>query len=478
MRLPLRLALASALAVALTAPLVGRHAHAAEVDDLVIEARRLGRQFLAPDEERRRQATTALFELLAEEPDRHAELLREALGALAVWADRPERLEGVWREQLIEGDAATRRRAARLLHALGPEAIARLGEEAHHLRRGLGDEAVMEDSAPPPSPAADAASGTPATPEPAAAPAATGLDTREPRLVEAGKLGAAGMTPLDIRSFLERHADASRVVDFGGGRYMVLADPAGHARLQAALAAVGTTTVQGAGGAAPAAPPPPAAGGDEPAGADDGDDAEGTDADTDADASLPAWQLLAHAVLVPLSAASAQALPPAGRTRAGSLADGATWLEQERTRVEAREIRQWNVPIGLGGPAVELFAGRELPYNRSVKTLANGAWTIDTAMVRQGYAFRVALRADKGGVRVEVEATREQVSEPLPTVQVTPTAEGEPVTLHRPVWSRSSHASELVIEPAGGAVEVWLDSLGEPQPQGRVVLVLGLRPTK
>ncbi len=453
-------------------------------DETVVEARRLARRLLAHDAARREVALDQLIALLDHAGEGRGVLVAEATRALATWADRPERLEEAWQRDLLTGDVETRERAARLLHALGPAAITRLGDEARRLLAdraapGLSADAVKPAAESPMSesdetteddePAGEGADVSHLDPEVLTAPSST-PDRREPRLVDATPLVKAGASALDVRTFLTRVANASQATDFGGGRWMVLAEASGHARLAEALARVatsGTFDLAAPADAGPSntnsAPTDPAK--DEPQQKpEEGEGLSGT-----------AWDVTAHALVGPVTTLGESAgVGP----RVATLAGAAALLEAERTRRDVREIRSWSQRIVAGGPTVEWFAGREIPYNRAVVATKDGAWAVATDTLRDGYTTRVSPKPrGDGGIDLEIEIAYLDVNEPLFEQVVRPSPDAEALSVHRPVWSSRRDRAEARIGPDGGAVAYAVTMNGE-SPSERFVLVARFTPQR
>ncbi|MGE0190560.1 MAG: hypothetical protein AB7T63_00830 [Planctomycetota bacterium] len=469
MRRLLAILLVTTFGAALLPPQAAR---ADDVDAQAVEARRLGRRLLAHDPARRVEALGALFELLEGAPERRDELLAEATGALADWADRSERLAETWERDLAEGDPVLRSRAARLLAALVLERGARAWADADgDMGAPLGDAPATVGATP----------GEPPTPS---APRPLPADLREHRLVDTGVLVGLGATSLDVRTFLMRHADASQVVDFGSGLWMVLADPEGHARLAEALAAVARgedlearaepTTPPAAGAPEPRDGPPAGGAGEAPPPA--AEDAAGTAA-PDHGVDGPRWKASGFALRVPHAESGQDDAAPTG-VRTGTLDEAAAWLARERKRRDAREMRSWTTPLAVGAPPMEWRAGREIPYNRSIVAVGDGAYRVDSSTLHEGYAFSLRLVAPEGdptSTRLVVEASRTDVVEPLTELQVRPAADAEPLTVHRARWTRSTRTETVDLAPAGGVVVIGFD-LPAGDVSERVILVLTLTP--
>lgn len=474
-------------------------AHADEVDDGTIEARRLGRLLIASDSATRNKALDALLALIGEDPARLGEWLREACSSAAVWANRAERLEEVWRETAIEGSTSERRRAVRLLHALGPDAVERLTQEIKSLRtmrrqpgaRAAGplppsepqvDEAssaegeddatddAPADAQPPLAEAAGAGASTPALPHvQAPATAETPLeDSRLARMYDVARLRAKGKHGFALRRFLQLHADASEVVELGGSRWMVIAEAPGHAKLTAAIEAELAKDAANGGKAGAKA-------------------AESGTAVQSVPGKAGSLALTAYAWAVPQGALEAMGVVPGASQKSGSAelpvgnkSLAKDWLETLRKTPDARQIDAWsNEPLALGESA-EFFIGRVLPYNRSIVERPGGAYAIETAELQHGHLLRIHARrgesAETGPVELEIEAGRMVVLQPIPTFEVRPTKDGPAVTLHSPTWSRTERALKGAFAAEGGAVRIALqgiDGIGGGQP---LVIVLVAAP--
>lgn len=451
--------------------------HADEPDAQVVEARRLGRRLLAHDPARRAEALLALVDLLAGAGERRGELLGEATDALAAWADSPARLEETWLRDAAEGPDGARARAGELLAALkglrrestqtaAPDGS---GVDGARTRPGLSttDEAPALPTSWPRSPDVQ--------------------DLREHRLVDASALYGEGTTPLDVRTFLMRRADASQVVDFGSHLWMVLADPAGHARLSEALGAVARGDEPPADFVPPAPATTPAA---PQAGAaqQDDDEQEAAEAEPAAQtldtagvepkADGPRWRVEAHALVGPPPPADEKGATSPG-VRVGAPEAAADWLSRERKRRDARELRAWSTTLVVGVPPVEWLAGRQIAYNREVLPTGNGAWRVESSTLNEGYAFAVRLLAPEGEretVRLVVEASHTDVVEPLSEIEVRPAHDAEPLTVHRPTWARTTRTETADLPAHGGVVAIAFDVRTGDRVE-HMVLLLSLTPT-
>ena len=450
----------------------------------LLQAGRRGRQLLAWDRERRE---AAIASLVADIDAGRLDAVKVSLAALRAWADDLRRLEERWRADAMHGDARERAQAAALLHALGPEAVARLAQSVQFAaaRPRLAPDVVTQvqsvpdaEDAPLAAPATPAASAAPAPP-PAVVPANV-QDTRQARIYDVRELVRDGRNPLEIRTLLSQSADASRVAAIGPGRaFLVLAEPAGHARLVAALEAARDASGDKGGAALrPKGPVPPQ---------EDATSAAASPAAIKQPASDPgqaaSWRVLAQAIRVPSAEAEIYRTRRAGdntpvgsrHTRAGSLAEGTAWIEALEALPDARVLERWGKTFS-SGRAERLVVGQNLPYNRAVQRQANGAYGIETGNVLDGYAFDVRITQTAQGARLQMQAALQEVKRPMPEVQVRPEKGNPPVTLHRPAWSRKAVTQEAQLGAAGGAALFWLEALGKDAPEEVVVLVFRVAP--
>ena len=460
------------VAVGVTSVPVGT-VRADEPDPQVVEARRLGRRLLAHDPARRVDALVALIDLLDKAADRRAELLGEATTALAAWADSPVRLEETWLRDAADGRDDARSRAADLLMALKGLSRERAQTAAELQADTLSGTRMRpaETPAPPPS--------QPTSPEL--------QDLREHRLVDATALYGGDATQLDIRTFLMRRADASQVVDFGSHLWMVLAEPAGHARLAEALAAVARgddlptgTEHPPATVPAPTAPQTGAGQSDEAVqeAAETEPAAQTLDtADTQPKTDGPRWRVEAHALVGPAPPANEKDATSPGVSVGAPEVAGA-WLSRERKRRDARELRAWATSLIVGAAPVEWLAGREISFNREVVPTGSGAWRVESSTLNAGYAFTVRLLEPEGDsetTRLVVEASRTDVVEPLTEIEIRPAKDAEPLIVHRPTWARTTRTETADLPPEGGVVAIAFD-VRTGDSFERMVLLVALTP--
>ena len=142
------------------------------------------------------------------------------------WADRHERLMEVWLDQAVNGNAAERRRAVRLLAALGEKAVQRLAEELRHSRRHGGKGQTYEDDA----------TDEETTDEEPGQLDAPGLEVAagSPQVYDLKDLFARGMNAVQLRSLCLKTANAVAVKQFRT-QFVVTAAENGHTLLQEKL---------------------------------------------------------------------------------------------------------------------------------------------------------------------------------------------------------------------------------------------------
>ncbi|MEZ6009562.1 MAG: hypothetical protein R3F05_17620 [Planctomycetota bacterium] len=295
-------------------------------------------------------------------------------------------------------------------------------------------------------------------------------------------------TQLDIRTFLMRRADASQVVDFGSHLWMVLAEPAGHARLAEALAAVARGDDRLTGTEQPAPPPtspalPQTGSSQDDAAAQEAAEPEPAaqtldTADSQPKAAGPRWRVEAHALVGPASPADEKDATSPG-VRVGAPEVAGAWLSRERKRRDARELRAWTTSLIVGAAPVEWLAGREIAYNREVVPTGSGAWRVESSTLNAGYAFTVRLLEPEGEsetTRLVVEASRTDVVEPLTEIEIRPAKDAEPLIVHRPTWARTTRTETADLPSQGGVAAIAFD-VRTGDTFERMVLLVALTPS-
>ena len=426
----------------------------------------VGRALLSPDEDVRAKAVAALREAVRSgaATDTYVDALARAV---STWANHHARLADLWVERAVEGDARERRVAVRLLHALGPDAVERLALELRHQRhrpdipRGTTAEQTVERAEARAAGAADAGGA-----EPQQAPSGP-PDNRTPRIYSVKRLAASGMNALQIRSFLQKQANASQVLPYGD-RYLVLAETDGHRRLQEALASRTRD----------ATPTKPAPTTQAPGTYDAPKKTTSKDGvSVDPSPSGPArWHIQAYVLQVPREEAAAlygEAKADGGVVfRHGDPAAGRRWVEAARALPEARELGTWK-PLRLADTqGATISAGKAFRFNKGVEKTESGAYRVVTGELHHGYIFAFRPEpADKAMV-LRVDATRESISMPVPERVVTPAKNSAPIKVQEPQWSRATTSHSVSVSKTPRAYLLGFQGLDEQEPNDDVVLVL------
>ena len=481
----------------------------------VAEARRaaeIGRALLSSDEAVRSKAV-AQFLARIEQGGDLTWFLEAMSRATRVWADRHERLMEVWLHDAVHGSAAERERAVRLLAALGEEAIRRLALELRHARlhdRASGTAGSGRALNDTPQEATGAEGQAEAQPE-AAEPLDEELAAGTPRIYELQDLFARGMNPVELRSLLLKTANAVEAKQYKTV-FVVTAEDKGHARLLDVLhdlrvsfrLATEAMAQKERAGTKRDAPAPPQKGATE-AGARQAEAAgqerapavpkgrrakpqaasdEGSRAPAAAapqvDGALPrrVWEIAPALLHLPRTALVNMAASQSGAQAWSKLPRGLFQPAQDVIRTtDLLVVDQWmralkRVPdarteLPLRGvrrvPShgdIQLFAGKEIHYSKSVRRTKGGAWSIVTDTIPHGITLELTLRAEGTVLRVDVVATKTQVGLPIPVVRVQPSAQATPVELECPEWSttRVRHSFDLPLQ--GGGALVSLEGLG------------------
>ena len=442
------------------------------------DAAQVGRGLISHDAKTRAQAVARLRAAM-HDGRANAAYLDELSKAAAHWADSTARLADVWIERAVEGDARERRVAVRLLHALGPDAVERLALELRHQRHRPDVETL------------DARQTADATPQQEAEPEPPIQDTRVRKLYHVKPLAEAGMHALQIRSFLQKKANASEVMPYGD-RYMVLAEAEGHRALAKAIAEIGAKR-QEVGAASQPTTPAPAGAADSPkAGTEPREEAqedkeksrgakkESGPGDslvrTEPGSSPARWRLQPWVLQVPREDAKGlfgkRARTQTGvLVRTGTLEQGRKWAEAAHKLPNADALGRWK-PLSLANnQGGSISAGKLFQYNKGVERAKSGAYKVVSGSLHHGYVFRFRPKEVAQTLVVEIETTRESVAMPVPTRVVRPAKDAAPIKIQEPQWSRTqSHTSVSVGVPS--AVLLVFQGLDEQQPDDDVILVL------
>lgn len=480
----------------------------------VAEARRaaeIGRALLSSDEAVRSKAV-AQFLARIEQGGDLTWFLEAMSRATRVWADRHERLMEVWLHAAVHGSAAERERAVRLLAALGEEAIRRLALELRHARLhdhaggGAASGRALNDT---PREATGAEGQAEAQPE-AAEPLDEEIAAGTPRIYELQDLFARGMNPVELRSLLLKTANAVEAKQYKTV-FVVTAEDKGHARLLDVLhdlrVSFRLTAEKRAqkerGGTKRDAPAPPQKGATEagtrqaeaagqeratalPKGRKDKSQAASDEGSRAPKAAPPqvagaprrVWEIEPALLHLPRTALVNMAASQSGAQAWSKLPRGLFQPAQDVIRTtDLLVVDQWmralkRVPdarteLPLRGvrrvPShgdIQLFAGKEIHYSKSVRRTKGGAWSIVTDTIPHGITLELTLRAEGTVLRVDVVATKTQVGLPIPVVRVQPSPQAAPVELECPEWSttRVRHSFDLPLQ--GGGALVSLEGLG------------------
>ena len=522
-RTPLFRGLLVALVALFALPATPAHADDAPPTD---EAGRIGAALLARDGAVRAEAEARLLELL-QRAGNPASLLRRVLDATRNWADAEARLLDAWVVQAGSADPDTRERAIRLIHALGPQGVSRLASELRFARLAAAAESAESDPATEPADRAPASPPPPTPPTPPEPPA----EPHVPRIYDArARLEARGLGPLEIRAFLVEHANASQVKEVGG-RYVVLADEAGHAALKKALETPPTPPAQPAvqpqvppapatgdaigevgGVPPPAAPirragppvgapvsPPPSnsvaapvrterEGSDTPASAAEPGE-QATSGGAEKTSTGPRWRLRAWVVSVPQQEARGifearvssnrgvvAPLFPEGKgtsaqVRVGSLADANQWSRHAQMLPDAKVFEAPALGSTGSGP-ISAFLGEAVPYREDVVAGDGGSWRVVQGTVDAGLRIEVESAHGRGLPYLRLAAEFLDAPRPFQQRTVRPTGAPQPFTLDLPEPSRARATAETRI-PHDGAGALFLFS--DLQPGHHVLVVLTAR---
>lgn len=120
---------------------------------------------------------------------------------------------------------------------------------------------------------------------------------------------------------------------------------------------------------------------------------------------------------------------------------------------------------------IQLFAGKEIHYSKSVRRTKGGAWSIVTDTIPHGITLELTLGGEATALRVDVVATKTEVGLPIPVVRVQPSAQATPVELECPEWSTTRVRRSFDLPLQGGGALVSLDGLGSTAAD-HLVLVL------
>ena len=419
-------------------------------DDERRAAAAIGRDLLALDAAVRERAVQRLLARIEQGGELGPFL--EAMGAAVKgWADHRERLLDLWIEKAVRGSAGEREQAARLIHALGAEAVERLLEELRHAR-GMQPEADKPEAAPRESAHE--------------APPPAGADEPpvccNPQVYHVLDLGKLGMNPVEVRSLLQKTPDAREVKEIGRGIYVVTASTDGHAALRAALGrlrARGETLPQ------QAVP------------------VEG----------VARWRVTPIVYRVSRSVVA----PPKGQygvtpQQAGAVLPRATRPDETEVHVgTGMDAAIWMKLLQHGangvrgetaeGPASVLVGetgryvqGREQRYRKGV-VRADDGWTIEEGTLQVGIEFDVTLGTAEDHVDVYLRASRSEVATPMLVDTIQPEPKGTTYELDRPEWIITKARATFEVPLTGGAAFLSLGDLGSTDEE-HVIVILRIQP--
>lgn len=130
---------------------------------------------------------------------------------------------------------------------------------------------------------------------------------------------------------------------------------------------------------------------------------------------------------------------------ADALSGALSGLADARPLAEAEPLT-----VFLGDVQTLLPAGT-VSYRKGVRATAKGAWAVETGLLPRGLEVRARVDREEGsGLVLALEARWTEVPSPLPTKEVRPAADVEPVEVDVPEW-RTSRTETRVALPADGA---------------------------
>lgn len=440
-------------------------AHAEETEDETRAAAAIGRDLLATDTAVRERAVARLLARI----DRGGDLgpFLDAMGRAAKdWADRRERLLDVWIDRAVHGNVEEREQASRLIHALGPAAVARLVDELRHARgMQTAPQGRARSRGPVASPVTDAqpaAGGEGSTQAEAEAPHPCCV----PRIYNVLDLGKRGMNAVELRSMLQKIPDAIEVKDIGRGVYVVTASAEGHASLDQALERIRT--------------PRPAV---------------RQQADT-AKADGPRWRVTPSLYRVPRRVVVAPrgqyAVPKQGVGRrlpraanpdqtevhVGSGMDAAIWMKLlQRGPNGVRAAPASGATTLVAGQEGSFAQRRETRYRKGLVRGKDGSWQVEHGTLHLGIEFDITIEPQGEHLRVHLTAARSEVAMPMLVDEIQPDPDHTGYELDRPEWIITKARSEFHVPATGGAAFLSLGGLGSTEEE-HVILILQIDPLR
>lgn len=422
-------------------------------------AEAIGRDLLASDDAVRERAVQRLLTRIERGGDLGPFL--DAMGRAAKdWADRRERLLELWIARAVDGTAQEREEAARLIHALGPEAVARLIDELRHAQ-GMAPAPERPPVARPAPPDGSSQAGDAPTQEPTEEEANAACCV--PRLYHLLDLRKLGMNAVALRSLLQKVPDANEVKDVGRSVYVVTASAEGHALLEKQLAETRRALRSKAYEVKVAR------------------------------AEARSWHVTPVLYRVPrrLIAPSqgqyvapqpkdARRLPTAtdpNRTEVhvGSGMDAAMWMKLlQHGANRARGVRADGTATLVEGTNGSFFQGRERTFRKGLVRGKDGRWHVEQGTIDVGIHLDIAIVPDGDFVEVLLVAARNELPEPMETDTIRG-PDGKTYELDRADTVRTRTRSTFRVPATGGSAFVSLGGLGSSEDE-HVVVILRLQP--
>lgn len=446
------------------------------------DAAAVGRGLISHDEEVRSKAIDALADAMGK-GHVDAKYLDALSKAAATWANSTDRLADVWIERAVEGDARERRVASRLLHALGPQAVERLALELRHQRhRPEITSPVQQTAKAEPKPTAQPAPTTVVIPE----QDRVANDKRITKIYKVQDLVKAGMHALQIRSFLQKNANASEVSPYGD-RYVVLAEVEGHRSLVDAMAKLLEQRMQQTAAEAQtldAAKPGYGTQGAKSGGVSAKKEAKDKQpkkpeslVEVEPQPASPAkWRLTPVVMQVPREEATllyGKAQADAGVVLLmGTSAEGKGWIEAARKLPDTRELGRWD-PLSLANKqGGTISAGETYDFKKSIKKTKGGAYGYVFGRLHEGYVFEFRPNEIDDTMILKIETTRASITRPIPVRLVQPAKDAAVMKVETPHWSRTQSKTSVSISKTPTSILLGFQGLDEQQPNDDVVLIL------
>ena len=170
--------------------------------------------------------------------------------------------------------------------------------------------------------------------------------------------------------------------------------------------------------------------------------------------------------------AGATDLQPLAHDRPVLVLSAASLLFERAAALPEARLRTGRLAVLSPGPGIPLVEGDVVRY-RSRARRTKGAWAVDTDTLLRGLGVTVRVFPMDDSNLLQVEARYVSLPEPLPTEQVRPAGDVEPLELDRPEWEAASMKLSTPTARAREGVVAFFPGL---VPDKVVVVSIRLRP--